>query len=71
MFRTWKKRFFAIVQFSEYRFLLCHFKPKTSHPKQLLVLEGYVADVAEAVLPTGMYQSSGNVYVRLQDNSPS
>ena len=53
MFHTWKKRFFAIVQFSEYKFLLCHFKPKNSHPKQLLVLEGFVADFAETKVPIG------------------
>ena len=54
MFHTWKRRFFAIVQFSEYRFLLCHFKPKNSHPKQFLVLEGFVADVAGTKVPLGM-----------------
>jgi hypothetical protein len=53
MFHTWKRRFFAIVQFSEYRFLLCHFKPKNSHPKQFLVLEGFVADVAGTKVPLG------------------
>ena len=59
LFHTWKKRFFAIVQLSEYKFVLSHYKPKTAHPKQLVVLEGYVADYSETQVPQGVGARGG------------
>ncbi len=44
-FRQWRRRFFTLMQLSQYKFVLCSYTPRDTQPKEYLVLdEGYTVD---------------------------
>uniref|UniRef100_A0A8D2PGB9 Calcium dependent secretion activator n=1 Tax=Zosterops lateralis melanops TaxID=1220523 RepID=A0A8D2PGB9_ZOSLA len=43
----WKKRFFVLVQVSQYTFAMCSYREKKAEPQELLQLDGYTVDYTD------------------------
>lgn len=47
VWKTWKRRYYALVQVSQYCFAVCSYRDKKSEPTEMMPLEGYTVDYAE------------------------
>jgi len=47
IWKKWKKRYFVLVQVSQYTFAICSYKEKKSDPSEMLQLDGYTVDYIE------------------------
>ncbi|CAF0748850.1 unnamed protein product [Adineta ricciae] len=47
VWKTWKRRYYALVQVSQYWFAICSYREKKSEPTETMPLEGYTVDYAE------------------------
>ncbi|XP_065315951.1 calcium-dependent secretion activator 1-like isoform X2 [Gordionus sp. m RMFG-2023] len=49
LWKKWRKRYFVLVQVSQYTFAMCSYREKKADPREMMQLDGFTIDFAQSI----------------------